>query len=133
MLVEFTDNQHLKAIGKIILFSVKNTCNLSIVFVYWICKQLQNKKRGEIMEKQSNLFISTMTTGIYFCDKSKEEFGDYMVIARLPFSTTKLEIRKPKSNLIPEIEAYAAKYKIGDEIQVSGCGQTAVFRGLTND
>ena len=51
-----------------------------------------------------NLFVGTFPTGYVYCDKSKEEHGDYMKIAILFFDTLELKIYKPNSKLLPEIK-----------------------------
>jgi len=74
-----------------------------------------------------NLFVGTFPTGYVYCDRSKEENGDYMKIAILFFDTLELKIYKPKSNLLEEIKENAKRYKKGMEITVSGSGQTRIL------
>jgi hypothetical protein len=85
-------------------------------------------------KKQSNkamLFIGVRCTCVCYCDKSKEEDGDYKTVARLFFDTLELEIYEPQSTLLPEIREHAAEIQArkGQEFQVSGRGQRVILGG----
>jgi hypothetical protein len=77
------------------------------------------------------LFIGVFPTGVGYADTRVEEYGDYKVVAFLSFSTLELEIRAPKSDLLPRIKADAASIQArrGQEFIVSGCGQTVLLGG----
>jgi hypothetical protein len=85
-------------------------------------------------KKQSNeatLFIGIHSTCVCYCDKSKEEDGDFKTIARLFFDALELKIYEPQSTLLPKIREHAAEIQVrkGQEFQVSGCGQTVILGG----
>jgi hypothetical protein len=85
-------------------------------------------------KKQSNeatLFIGIHSTCVCYCDKSKEEDGDFKTIARLFFDALELKIYEPQSILLPKIREHAAEIQArkGQEFQVSGCGQTVILGG----
>jgi hypothetical protein len=85
-------------------------------------------------KKQSNeatLFIGIHSTCVCYCDKSKEEDGDFKTIARLFFDALELKIYEPQSTLLPKIREHAAEIQArkGQEFQVSGCGQTVILGG----
>jgi hypothetical protein len=78
-----------------------------------------------------SLFIGVMPTGIGYCDTSKEEHGDYQVVAFLPFRSLELEVRRPRSPLLAAIREDAARIQArrGEDYIVSGCGQTVRLGG----
>lgn len=78
------------------------------------------------MSKDPELFSCVMATGIAYCDKSREKNGDYVKVAHLFFDDLTLAIFKPRSKLLPEIKADAAKIQSrkGEQFQVSASGQT---------
>lgn len=82
----------------------------------------------EVLNAKKHLFIGTMATGISYADRSREKHGDYMTIARLPFSTLKLEWSPGRhSQALRDLVAeHAAKIiaREGEEYPVSSSGQT---------
>jgi len=66
-----------------------------------------------------NLIVGTFPTGYVYCDRSKEEHGDYMKIAMFFFDTLELKIYKPNSNLLEEIKEDVKRYKKGMKISIS--------------
>jgi hypothetical protein len=78
------------------------------------------------MKQPAELLIVCHATCFAYCDKSREENGDYITVARLFFSDLKLEINKPRSTLLPEIRKHAEKMqaKQGQPYPVSSSGQT---------
>lgn len=72
------------------------------------------------------LFIANLATGIGYADTAREEHGDYKRIAILFYSDLRLEIDDPKSPLLAEVKAHAAKIQArqGEEYQTSQSGQT---------
>jgi hypothetical protein len=79
--------------------------------------------------KSPKLFIGVFPTGLGYADSSREEDGDYVKVAFLPYSTLELEVYKPKSALLPEIREHAAgmQAKRGESFSVSTCGQSVVL------
>lgn len=74
-----------------------------------------------MQRKPAELFICCHATCIAYCDKSCEEHGDYVTIARLYYSDLRLEINKPRSTLLPEIRQHADTIisKRGEQYPVS--------------
>lgn len=78
------------------------------------------------------LFIGVFPTGFSYADKKRERHGDYMTLARLPFSTLELEWA-PKTTvslgLREEIIRHARgiQARRGEEYQVSTSGQTVTL------
>jgi hypothetical protein len=72
------------------------------------------------------LFAGVYPTGISYADRSQELNGDYKPIAHLFFHNLHLDIDDPKSPLLDEVKADAAKIQArwGEEYQVSSGGQT---------
>lgn len=60
------------------------------------------------------LFIGVFPCGLSYCDKTKEEDGDYKKLAFLPYSTLKLKFYNCPPELRKEIEENASKYKEGE-------------------
>jgi hypothetical protein len=87
-----------------------------------------DREIDEALNAKKNLFIGTMATGISYADRSREKHGDYMTIARLPFSTLKLEWSPGRhSQALRDLVAeHAAKIiaREGEEYPVSSSGQT---------
>lgn len=77
------------------------------------------------------LFVGVWATGLTFCDRTREENGDYKRIAFLPYSTLVLEWSKGRhpADLRAEIEAEAAKViaRRGESFQIDTCGHTVVL------
>jgi hypothetical protein len=77
------------------------------------------------------LFIGVMPTGFSYADKQRERHGDYMSIARLPFSTLELEWSPGPhpAELRKLVEQHAAGIvkRRGQEYQVSTSGQTVTL------
>ena len=75
------------------------------------------------------LFIGIFPGGIVYCDRTKEEHGDYKKIAFLPYGSLKLEVYAPESKLVPAIQAHAAEIQArrGQEFAISQCGQTVLL------
>lgn len=75
------------------------------------------------------LFCGVFPTGWSWCDRAIEEHGDYVTVAYMSFRTLELEIRKPKSPLLPLVKASAARLQAmrGQEYQVSTSGQTVTL------
>lgn len=73
-----------------------------------------------------SLFVAFFPTGISYCDTSREEHGDYVQVAFLPYRTLALEVRRPRSRLLPKVRVHAAaiQAKRGQTIEVSQCGHT---------
>jgi hypothetical protein len=77
----------------------------------------------------NNLFIGTFGEGWTFADRSVEQHGDYKKIAFYSFARMVLEIKAPRSKLLPEIKEWikAQNYMIGDVIGVTTSGQTRIL------
>lgn len=86
-------------------------------------------EHAALVKAKEDLFIAIFPGGIGYCDTSKEEHGDYKKIAFLGYRSLELEIHAPKSKLLPEIRAHAARIqaKRGQQFVVSGCGQTVTL------
>lgn len=82
------------------------------------------------MHNPHALFIGVFPAGIGYADTRREEHDDYVTVAFLSYRTLELEIRKPKSDLLPEIRKHAATIQArrGEQYQVS-CGQTVRLGG----
>lgn len=80
---------------------------------------------------RSRLFAGVFPAGIGYCDTSKEEDGDFLSVAFLPFASLELDVRRPRSPLLPLIREDAAKIiaRRGEQYQVSTCGQTVLLGG----
>lgn len=78
-----------------------------------------------------HLFVGVFPAGISYADRSREEHGDYMKVAFLPFDSLELVVYKPKSPLLALIRADAAKIaaRRGESYQVSSSGQTVRLGG----
>jgi hypothetical protein len=72
------------------------------------------------------LFIGIFPAGISYCDRTKEEHGDYKRVAFLSYATLELDVYAPRSPLLPRIQEHAAglQARRGEEFQVSTSGQT---------
>src|SRR4051812_45775217 len=79
--------------------------------------------------KNEVLFVCTMATGLAFCDKGREEHGDYVRLCFLPFSTLKPEWSKTKmtDGVRKQIEEQVLEMQIrtGKIVKTSTCGQSA--------
>jgi hypothetical protein len=80
-------------------------------------------------ERPGSLFIGVFPGGISYCDRRREEHGDYQKIAFLPYRSLELKIYHPKSDLLPAIEKHAAdiQAKRGQPFEISTCGQTVML------
>lgn len=76
------------------------------------------------------LFMGVFPAGIVYADRSREEFGDYLKLAFLPYDTLILDLRpRVPDDLRSLIEAHAAQMRAraGQEYQTSTCGQTVLL------
>lgn len=75
---------------------------------------------------RDRLFIGIFPTGISYADRATEEHGDYAKVAFLSYESLELEIRRPRSPLLPLIREDAARMQArrGEDFQVSTAGQT---------
>jgi hypothetical protein len=76
------------------------------------------------------LFMGVYPCGIVYSDRSREESGDYVKLAFLPYDTLALELRPGvPDDLRALIEADAAKMacKSGQQYQISSSGQTVLL------
>lgn len=80
-------------------------------------------------EDKSPLFIGVFPCGLGYADTRREEHGDYVQVAFLPYSTLVLKVDRPKSDLLEQVQAHAAGIiaKRGENYRVSGCGQTVLL------
>jgi hypothetical protein len=90
-------------------------------------KSQRTRREGE------RLFVGVYSTGLMYCDRWREDGGDYAEIAFLPYSTLHLERRKGYSgapaSLIAAVEAHAADVQAqrGQPFAISACGQTVIL------
>jgi hypothetical protein len=71
------------------------------------------------------LFSGIYPAAIVYADRSRERAGDYARCAVLPYRTLRIEFERDcPRELRALIEADAARYKAGETLQVSTCGQT---------
>jgi hypothetical protein len=88
--------------------------------------------------KPDRLFVGTYCTGIVFCDREREQFGDYMKLAMVFFDSLDLkwytDKNKVPADLKEYIEASAQNYQSrrGELIAISVCGQADVAAGLAS-
>lgn len=79
------------------------------------------------------LFIGVFPAGLVYADRHREEHGDYVTLAFLPYATLKLEWRRASSNipraLWNEIKEHAIgiQARRGEAFQVSATGQTVLL------
>jgi hypothetical protein len=76
------------------------------------------------------LFMGVYPCGIVYSDRSREESGDYVKLAFLPYDTLNLELRPGvPDDLRALIEADASKMasKSGQQYQISSSGQTVLL------
>lgn len=62
-----------------------------------------------VEQPEDALFSCCMPCGFTWCDRTKEEHGDYKRIAFMPYDTMKLEIHSPRNFLIPRVKEDAAR------------------------
>ena len=77
-------------------------------------------------KKPERLFIGVFPTGLVYCDREREQHGDYMRLAHLSFATLELTLyNNPKGELLAHILKDAAQMQArqGEEYQISGSGQ----------
>ncbi len=79
----------------------------------------------------ARLFIGIFPAGIVYCDRAREEFGDYKRVAFLPYGSLVLDVDDPKSPLLEAVELDAAlvQARRGELFEVSGCGQAVRLGG----
>lgn len=71
------------------------------------------------MPTNDRLFIGMYPEGIVYADRGREEHGDYMRVAFLPYSTLKLEVNEAADpDLITKAKTDAGKYKPGMTINL---------------
>lgn len=73
------------------------------------------------------LFSGVFSTGIGYCDKSRERHGDYVRCGFLTFSNLELEIEKDCPADLRDLiiaDAKAIQDRAGQQYQVSTSGQT---------
>jgi hypothetical protein len=76
------------------------------------------------MGNKNRLFIGVFSTGLSYCDRTKEKDGDYLKVAFFPYDTLKLQFYvKCDPELREMIEQDAATMKPGTTFQISSCGQ----------
>jgi hypothetical protein len=51
------------------------------------------REHARQLDAAARLFIAVQTCCLVYCDRSREEHGDYMELARLPYSTLELRVR----------------------------------------
>jgi hypothetical protein len=76
------------------------------------------------------LFVGVFPCGLSFCDKTRDENGDYLKVAFLPYATLKLEwYGKCPADMRLRIEATASEMidKRGQEFRVTTSGQTVML------
>jgi hypothetical protein len=77
---------------------------------------------------QPELIITKMPTGLYYCDKNREEHGDFMQIANISYGTLQLQWngRRGSPEMRAEIlrDARLIQSQRGEEFRVSTAGQT---------
>lgn len=95
-------------------------------------------ERGEVENprevRPGKLFKAVFPTGISYADSTREEHGDYKRVGFLPFSTLEFEVIAPRSPLLAEARADAAKIQArrGEPFQVSAAGDTVILGGRPN-
>ena len=79
------------------------------------------------------LFIGVFPAGLSYCDRTREEHGDYVKLAFLSYRTLRLSFTPagsaaPKS-LYDEIKAHAIgmQRRRGEAFEVSATGQTVIL------
>ena len=83
-------------------------------------------------EAIKRLFVGVTATGVVYCDKSREENRDYLVIARVFFDTLILEwVNKettPENMLeLIRVSATDLQSKRGQEYKISASGQSIIL------
>ena len=83
------------------------------------------------MKKPASLFSGVFPCGISYADRSRERDGDYAPVAFLSFDTLRFEVRDPKSPLLEQARADAAKLQArrGEEYPIDACGHTVTLGG----
>lgn len=79
-----------------------------------------------------NLFIAVHTTGLVYCDKAREQHGDYLAVAYLSYTTLALEWRSdcaPEMRQAIEKHASSMQARRGERFQISTCGQYVTLGG----
>jgi hypothetical protein len=85
------------------------------------------------MTGDPRLFVGVFPGGLSYCDRTREEHGDYVKLAFLPYATLKLEWHRASSNipraLWNEIKEHAIgiQARRGEAFQVSTTGQTVIL------
>ena len=80
-------------------------------------------------KRAPSLFIGVFPCGISYCDRSRDVDGDYAKVAFLPYDTLALRIDAPRSPLLAEIRAHAAKLqaRAGQHFDISATGQGVIL------
>lgn len=81
------------------------------------------------------LFMGVYPGGIVYSDRSREESGDYLRLAFLPYDTLVLDVRPGvPEDLRALIEAHASKMRAhaGQQFEISTCGQTVLLGSRLN-
>jgi len=75
-----------------------------------------------VEQPEDALFCCCMPCGFTWCDRTKEQHGDYKRIAFLPYDTMRLEIHSPRNFLISRVKEDAARLiaLIGTPYAVAG-------------
>lgn len=83
--------------------------------------------------KPERLFVAVMPGGLSYCDRTREEHGDYLKLAFLSYLTLRLTFTPAGSAapkpLYDEIKAHALtmQRRRGEQFQISATGQTVLL------
>lgn len=73
------------------------------------------------------LFVGVFPAGISYADRGREEFGDYAMVAFLPYGTLEFEAYpRADPGLVERARTHAAgiQARRGQDFAISACGQT---------
>jgi hypothetical protein len=90
-------------------------------------------KRGqrfpvETKDAMERVFVGYYPAGVVYADRERERGGDYARLAFLSYETLVLRVERDCPPVLAlKIREHAKRYKAGDMLEVSSCGQTVLL------